>query len=277
MASPPALEHKSIQSLIITIRDKPVLLDSDLAALFGTETKKLNQQVKRNIARFDEQFAFQLTREEFALLKSQDGTASGHGGRRTPPWAFTEHGVAMAATVLTSPRAIEALKLIIDVFVASRRQMTSGAAARREDTASRTRRERIREKLTQMTEAILNAEINRRDSATVKDEVDKLTTAVLDNVKAQLASKAISNEAVIADIHQKMAAAEKTRAEARKTHAEADQIDLRNLRERLSILRAIEASLESQDVRPMLDAMDAMSLPPSTYRALPAPSDDKKN
>lgn len=270
------LEHKSIEALIIVIRDRPVLLDSDLAALFGTETRKLNQQVRRNIARFDDQFAFQLTQEEFGLLKSRDVTASGHGGRRTPPWAFTEHGVAMAATVLTSPRAVEALKLIIEVFVSSRRQMTSGAAARREDAAQRTRRERIREKLALMAEAILGAEINKRDGATVRDEVDRLTTAVLNNVKAQLASKSISNEAVIADIHQKMAATEKTRAEARKTHAEADRIDLQNLKERLSILRSIEESLDARDVKPMLDAMDAMALPTSSYRALAAPRDDEK-
>jgi hypothetical protein len=273
----PPLDRKNIESSITVVRGRPVLLDADLAGLFGTETKKLNQQVKRNIARFDEPFAFQLTRAEFADLRSQNVTASRHGGRRTPPWAFTEHGVAMAATVLTSPRAVEAVKLIIDVFVSSRRQMLSGAGLPAGAARVEARRDRMKRKLARLTESILNAEIGKRDGTRVKDEVETLTTAVLDNVKAQLAARTISNETLVAEIHRKMAEAEKLRADARKTHAEADEIDIRNLKERLALLTSIEATLDESDPRPLLAAMDALATPPpASRRALIANSANDK-
>lgn len=90
------------------------MLDSDLAELYGVETKKLNQAVKRNIARFPKDFMFQLTKEEAETSRSQNVTLksqivtskSGHGGRRKLPYAFTEQGVAMLSTVLRSERAI---------------------------------------------------------------------------------------------------------------------------------------------------------------------------
>jgi ORF6N domain len=82
----------------------------------------LNEQVRRNSARF-EGYAFQLTVEEFAILRSQIATSSGtHGGRRYPPWVFTEHGVVMAATVLNSDTAVAAMKLVVEVFVQERRR-----------------------------------------------------------------------------------------------------------------------------------------------------------
>ena len=161
------LDAERIRERILTVRDRAVMLDSDLAELYGTTTNKLNQQVKRNIARFPDMFAFQLTRDEFATLKSQNVTASsGHGGRRTPPWAFSEHGVAMAATVLTSPRAVEVLQIIIDVFVDTRQQMLSGAAAAGENGRQRKRLATIYKKLEQFSEVILS--MSRSTSATAR-------------------------------------------------------------------------------------------------------------
>ena len=83
------------------------MLDVDLAALYGVETKVLVQTVKRNIQRFPQDFMFQLSDGEFAILRSQSVTSSGWGGRRYPPYAFTEQGVAMLSTVLRSARAID--------------------------------------------------------------------------------------------------------------------------------------------------------------------------
>ena len=86
-----------IGSRILTLREQRVMLDADLAELYGVATKVLVQAVKRNLVRFPEDFMFQLSAEEFANLRSQTVTSSssaGHGGRRTPPYAFTEQGVA---------------------------------------------------------------------------------------------------------------------------------------------------------------------------------------
>ena len=96
-----------IATCILLLRGDKVLLDADLAALYGVQTKVLVQAVKRNLERFPKDFMFQLEKQEFAVLRSQSVTSSlVHGGRRTAPYAFTEQGVAMLSTVLSSPQAI---------------------------------------------------------------------------------------------------------------------------------------------------------------------------
>jgi hypothetical protein len=122
-----------IQSRILALREQRVMLDADLAQLYGVETRVLVQAVKRNLARFPEDFMFQLSAEEFANLRSQSVISSaGHGGRRTAPYAFTEQGVAMLSSVLGSPRAIAVNIEIMRTFVRVR-----ALAATRGDLAKR--------------------------------------------------------------------------------------------------------------------------------------------
>jgi len=104
-----------IMSRIYFIREQKVMIDSDLAELYGVETKRLNEQVKRNIERFPEDFMFQLTDMEFNNLRSQIATSS-WGGRRKPPYVFTEHGVLMLSSVLNSDRAIKVNIQIMRIF-----------------------------------------------------------------------------------------------------------------------------------------------------------------
>lgn len=110
-----------IEDQIYTLRGKRVMLDADLARLYGVATRRLNEQVKRNTERFPEDFAFQLTNQELAILMSQNATSSnarrGHGGHRKPPTVFTEHGAIMAASVLNSPRAVEVSVFVVRAFV----------------------------------------------------------------------------------------------------------------------------------------------------------------
>jgi hypothetical protein len=107
-----------IQSRILALREQRVMLDADLAQLYGVETRVLVQAVKRNLARFPEDFMFQLSAAEFANLRSQSVISSAsHGGRRTAPYAFTEQGVAMLSSVLGSPRAIAVNIEIMRTFV----------------------------------------------------------------------------------------------------------------------------------------------------------------
>lgn len=109
------------ESKILLIRNQKVILDSDLAQLYRVETRVLNQAVNRNINRFPSDFMFQLTKEEFENLKSQFVTSSsGWGGRRKRPFAFTEHGAIMAASVLNSERAIQASVFVVRAFVKMR-------------------------------------------------------------------------------------------------------------------------------------------------------------
>jgi len=107
---------------IYLIRNTKVMLDTDLAELYGVETRRLNEQVKRNLSRFPDDFMFQLEKEEFASLKSQFATSS-WGGRRTLPFVFTEQGVAMLSSVLNSDRAIKVNIQIIRVFTKMRKML----------------------------------------------------------------------------------------------------------------------------------------------------------
>src|SRR5262245_44534425 len=104
-----------IESVIKTIRGERVILDSDLARLFGVQTKAIIQATKRNFARFPTDFMFQLSPEEFAALRSQTVTSKQRGGRRSAPYAFTEHGVVMAANVLNSDLAVQASVQVVRI------------------------------------------------------------------------------------------------------------------------------------------------------------------
>jgi hypothetical protein len=124
-ASLEPIEH--LERAIRLIRGEKVILDADLAYLYGVETRVLVQAVKRNLERFPPDFMFQLTREEFNLLRSPTVTSRGWGGRRYPPYAFTEQGVAMLSSVLRSPRAIGVNIEIMRAFVRMRRLLASHA------------------------------------------------------------------------------------------------------------------------------------------------------
>ena len=126
MTKPDLVPIEYVEQRILELRGTKVILDSDLAELYGVETKRLNEQVKRNSERFPSDFVFQLTQEEFENLKSQSATSSRtHGGRRTLPYAFTEHGAIMAANVLNAQRAIEMSVFVVRAFVRLRGILSS--------------------------------------------------------------------------------------------------------------------------------------------------------
>jgi hypothetical protein len=118
------LPDEVVMEKIHLVRGKKVMLDEDLAELYDVETKRLNEQIKRNIARFPEDFMFQLSQKEFDNLKSQIATSS-WGGRRKLPYAFTEQGVAMLSGVLHSERAIKVNIHIMRVFSQMRKILVS--------------------------------------------------------------------------------------------------------------------------------------------------------
>ncbi len=126
MADTPKLTTTMIESRIHDINGVRVMLDFELAELYGVETKALNQAVDRNLDRFPSDFSHVLTRQQFAILKSQIVTSSSeHGGRRKMPRVFTEHGVAMLASVLRSPMAVKVNIEIIRAFVKMRRLLAT--------------------------------------------------------------------------------------------------------------------------------------------------------
>lgn len=124
---------KRVSTKILVLRNQKVILDTDLADLYGVSVKRLNEQVKRNPKRFPPDFLFTLTQPEYDNLRSQNATSnSGHGGRRYLPYAFTEHGAIMAASVLNSRRAIEMSIFVVRAFVQMRQ-----ATARNQEIVSK--------------------------------------------------------------------------------------------------------------------------------------------
>ena len=124
--TPAITQPEQIERAIQIVRGQRVMLDSDLARFYGVPTKVLNQAVRRNAERFPADFAFQLTQQEFTNLRSQIVTSSGeYGGRRYPPWVFTEHGVAMLSSVLRSRTAVRVNVEIMRAFIRLRRLLAT--------------------------------------------------------------------------------------------------------------------------------------------------------
>lgn len=120
---------ESVAQCILLIRAQKVMLDADLAELFGVQTKVFNQAIKRNLGRFPADFMFQLTESEYESLRSQIVTLKPGRGqhRKYLPYAFTEHGAIMAATILNSPRAVEMSVYIVRAFVQLREMLSANA------------------------------------------------------------------------------------------------------------------------------------------------------
>jgi hypothetical protein len=124
--APSVVPVERIEKTIFLIRGERVIIDADLAALYGVETRRLNEQVARNLERFPGDFMFQLTRQEVSGLMSHFAISNGgRGGRRKLPYAFTEHGAIMAASVLNTPRAVEMSVFVVRAFVRLRQLLAT--------------------------------------------------------------------------------------------------------------------------------------------------------
>lgn len=127
------LIHQSIENKIYVVRGQKVMLDRDLAELYGVETKQLKRQVNRNAERFPNDFMFVLTENEHNLLRCQIGTSNNHrGGTRYLPYAFTEHGILMLSSVLNSERAIQVNIQIMRTFARIRQMLNDNTELRLE-------------------------------------------------------------------------------------------------------------------------------------------------
>jgi len=163
MPKPTTVQPEEIAARIFHARGHRVLMDSELAAMYGVPTMRFNEAVRRNEARFPGDFSFQLTQQEVANLISQSAISSSqrgtHGGRRKPPQVFTELGAIMAAMILNSPRAVQMSVYVVRAFVKLREVLASNSTlARRLEALERSVAaldEDTRKKFDQVYEAIL--------------------------------------------------------------------------------------------------------------------------
>jgi hypothetical protein len=158
-----------VTSKIHIVRNKKIMLDRDLAELYDVETKVLNQAVRRNIERFPEEFMFQLTTEEFEILKSQIVTSS-WGGTRYLPMAFTEYGVAMLSSVLRSKRAIEVNIQIMLIF-SKIREMLLDSLSLKLDIEEIKRRLNSQDKNLELVFSYLDELIEKRENPTPRTPI----------------------------------------------------------------------------------------------------------
>ena len=241
------------RSLIYTVRGQRVILDADVAEFYGKSTSAVNQQRSRNQSNFPGTYAFQLTQDEWDGLKSQFVISRSHGGRRTLPWAYTEHGFAMISTRLRGEKAAYLSRIIIDTFISYRRGTLPQERTLVGSTAE-SHRARIQNAIYKQMELLLATELPTGE--TVASELKSITKSAIGRVKAVLDAPGIKNEKISAEIKKLEAETEKLYAEAQKTNAEAASIWADVYKKRLDMivqLREMAAQLERDDAVALLD------------------------
>lgn len=261
---------QTAKDAIYSIRGQNVMIDADLAKIYGVETKRLNEQVRRNIQKFPPDFMFQLTKEEYHDLRTHNATIekttdslrshnatlekSNRGKhRKYLPYAFTEHGVLQVANVINSELAdkvsvfvirafIELREIIIaqqDVINKEAKALNSGSQY--DNKLNHFFRE-IRPKLYYAINNVLDTVVDKSSGSTVKDEAQDILKESISHLKEKLKKTGLENEEIAARITRILAEAEKERAIARKTNAESDQIEF------LITIRKLRLVLEAQKI-----------------------------
>ena len=264
------MELIRVESAIIEVRGQKVILDSDLAEIYGVETKRLNERVKRNAERFGDKYVFQLTPEEFAVLRSQFASSKeGRGGRRSAPRAFTEHGVVMAATILDSEKAIQASQFVIDVFIEVKnrvadlpRGLISGAGG--PTAVSPLERlsgigQGIGERLQTALNLVLDSVIDQKRQTTIREEAQGLISESIQHIKERLKKQGLENEEIAARIAKLLAEAEREKAIAAKTRAETEHIEFATIVKKLRLLLEVQRAMEHDRVDDFLHVLKEMS------------------
>ena len=268
------LPATSLSPAIYRVRGVPVMLDADLAAALGLETRVLNQAVKRNQALVDERHLFQLTADQYAALTSQAVISkAGRGGRRYLPWAFTERGVTRVTTFINTPEAIRAADLIIDTFLMVHKQIAAGARAVAVENPSRYHAEpeaieqsrALSKRLMAALNALLDTVIDVRTGDTVGDTAKDMTSRALEHLREQLKGKGLENLKLEAETRLILQEAEKVAAEV-----EGRKLD--NLEKRIGLVQKLIAMHRDMAPVPLIQMLNQFEQADHTPAArLPAP------
>jgi len=248
------MEEVEAPEHLFEIRGEKVVLDADIAALFGRKTGHVNELRSRNALLFPDHYAFQLEREEWDALKSQFAISSAHGGRRSVPWAYTEHGFAMLSMRMSGAKAAKIARVVIDTFVAYRRgtlpteRVLGGPDARGY-------RQRLQEGLYRQMEALLDIEMPT--GSTVSQELKSVTEAAVGRVKAVLDTPAKRNAQITAEIGKLEAETAKIYAEARVKNAEVEILQMDVFERRLALISKMREMAAQLDRDEVVEAMDA--------------------
>ncbi|MEO0670727.1 MAG: ORF6N domain-containing protein [Pseudomonadota bacterium] len=248
----------------IDVRGERVMLDRDVAEVFDVETRALNQQVSRNAAKFGDDFAFRLTKEEIDALRSEGVISKAEwGGTRYPPLAFTEHGVVMAATLLKSPRAIAATRVVISTFVSARRAAggESGAIANPDDKSAVVLpadvRTELMRKVGEAIASLLDAMINPEEIRKARAEARGVLAESMKGLKEILKKPTLENELKAAEIRKLMAEAESIEVETDGKRMINEERELAALAKKLSLVLQAQRAAETGSPEEFLRIVNA--------------------
>lgn len=268
------LQATSLTPSIYRVRGIPVMLDADLAAALGLETKRFNETVKRNSDLVDDRHRFQLTRAEFDDLRSQSATSNpGRGGRTYLPWAYTERGVTRVTTFVNTPEAIRASDLIVDTFLMVHKQVAAGARAVAVEDPSRYYAEpeameqsrALGKRLMAALNSLLDTVIDMRTGDTLGGTAQDMTARALEHLREQLRGKGLENLKLEAETRLILQEAEKVAAEV-----EGRKLD--NLEKRIGLVQKLITMHRDMTPVPLIEMLNRFDQTASAGpQRLPAP------
>ena len=269
---------------VYEIRGERVMLDAHVAQAFGTETKRVNEAVARNADKFTDAHTFQLTPAEVEALKSQLATSKeGRGGARYQPHVFTMKGVARLATVLNTSEALRATDLIIDTFITVYDQVSGGRSRiaipepdqYRSSPESRRAIQRFKSRLANALTALLDTIVDVQSKRTARELGQSLGADAVQNIQDRLRTRGLQNTKLEADTTLVLAQAEQTLAATRKTHAEADSIDIQNLERRIDVVKKLIDMSKHLEPAEFVELMDNFEIEPDR-KAISGPGETKR-
>ncbi len=252
------------------VRGQYVVLDFEVAKFFGVETRRLNEQVTRNAEKFGDDFAFRLTSDEVANLRSQNAISSDEwGGSRYAPRVFTEHGVVMAATLLKTPRAIQATRLVVKTFVEIRRQIIqkaeiSGGSASRQTSLPLEFRDQLMTKVSRAIAHVLDAMVNPDEVKKAREEAKGVLASSVKSLKEILSKPGIDNEHKVAEIRKLMAEAENIEVETDGKRLRNEEQQLALLAKKLSLVMQAQHFAQTGQVDDFLRLLGELGAQPAT-------------
>jgi len=233
---------------VIQVRNRDVILDRAVAAAFGVETREVNQAVVRNSEKFEVEHVFRLTPSELESLTSQGVIPKpGRGGSRAMPWVFSMKGVARLATVITSPQALKATDLILDVFIEVWTQVAQGRSmiavanpSRLLPSTDQTALNRLKKRLIRALDKLLDTVVNSRTNTTVREEIEETSVTALEHLKERMRTRGLENDKLTAEtlliLEQVRDLRERREEELKHSRAKTETVILGNLNKKIDLV-----------------------------------------
>lgn len=253
-----------------TLRGEPVILAPDVALIFGVETREIVQNITRNPDIFPERYAFELIPEEVASLRSLGVISKpGRGGSRALPWAVTRKGAMRLATIMKTPRAIEATDIFIDVFDEVLRQVQAGhgqvtltnPSRLVETEADRTMIENLRQQLSDAIGGLLNTVVDAKAKTTVADELRDVSAEAVGHLKAWLQSNSVANEKIRAET---LLILEQAQDIFERRQADMEDRQIERVHKRIEAVKAVMALYRDLEPSALLDLTRGFAAPQSS-------------